>query len=160
MHRHCNLVCNVSATMSFLIPTFVPRTVTDLTCQLNEETELSRKEAVSRKQVGNPPTCHAKHQAHHCVIRSRLCITRRCPPPPPRVPGEHHVRCPLSVLHVNPLASVLRSLRRFETITRTRDRLGLCRRRTLAEMIRRTPTMVHATAPYPETCRVFTESIS
>jgi len=37
--------------MSFLIPTFVPKTVTDLTSQLNEESELSKREAALREQV-------------------------------------------------------------------------------------------------------------
>ena len=40
--------------MSFLIPTFVPKTVTDLTSQLNEESELSKREAALREQVQRP----------------------------------------------------------------------------------------------------------
>jgi len=37
--------------MSFPIPTFVPKTVTDLTSQLNEESELSKREAALREQA-------------------------------------------------------------------------------------------------------------
>ena len=40
--------------MSFLIPTFVPKTVTDLTSQLNEESELSKREAALGEQVRRP----------------------------------------------------------------------------------------------------------